>query len=212
MWPLLKAEIQYNKWGLAIGYTIGGLFLIAGFIWDMGGVYGLMGSILITYFITIAVVGAEIDKEKRDRLQALIPVTLKQLSWSRLLFLVVFQIGMLLLLFIAYLVHHLGKDSWALWAILCYNGIILVIISPFAIYHDLGFFGTRRYRLFFFCCLLFVAAALTGLLTSGYSRALVSFGSAYSKNWGNALFYNGLSALLLYLCRVIFLRRKSYLA
>jgi hypothetical protein len=156
--------------------------------------------------------GSQSDKEKRDRLHSLLPVSIKQLALIRLVFVIVFQLGFVVILVSHFLKTYFGKDNSVFWSILVANGFILSFINIFIIYAELGFFNTKKYRLVFIGIISFILVGFSFALYQGLFRTFFIMGSNFGKSPIDALVFNLVCFGMFYLSYVSFVRRKSYLA
>ncbi len=90
MWKILKAELAYHKFGFLLAYMLA-------LIIQIGEFYTQIASSMIIFFIAIGIMGSASDKEKRDRFHSLLPIPIKQLAFIRMVFVVVFQFGFLVI-------------------------------------------------------------------------------------------------------------------
>jgi hypothetical protein len=129
-----------------------------------------------------------------------------------LVFVIVFQLGFLMILVSHFFSSYSGRDNSAIWSILVANGFILSVINIFIIYTELGFFNTKKYR---FILLGIIAIILIGsslALYLGYFRTFFVMGSNFAKSPLEALIFNLVCLAMFYLSYILFIRRKSYLA
>lgn len=221
MWKILKAEISYNRFGLGIAFTIILLFFFATLYFSVEGVYTFMPNSAIAFAIAMAAMGSESDKEKRDRLYALLPRTLKQHSIVRLLFMLLFQLTIFCLWLAVYFLINFGEDPSAIWTMISFNAFVIITITLFAIYGDLGHFRTQKYRGIFFLVLIgvllfaYIQQSDLNLIRLIEIRHATYMVSLY-KNLLSSPFGAALSSILclgvLSLSCWIFTRRKLYLA
>ena len=109
MWQVLKAECEYNKGIVLTAYSLTSLTLIICWQLEVGGVYLLSAATTIIFFFSIPIMGSRSDKEKRDRLYVGLPVSLKQISANRLLFMILFQAGIFFIWGIIFFLQHFGS-------------------------------------------------------------------------------------------------------
>ncbi len=221
MWKILKAEISYNRFGLGIAFTIILLFFFATLYFSVEGVYTFMPNSVIAFAIAMAAMGSESDKEKRDRLYALLPQTLNQHSIVRLLFMLLFQLTIFCLWLAVYFLINFAEDPSAIWTMISFNAFVIITITLFAIYGDLGHFLTQKYRGIFFLVLIgvllfaYIQQSDLNLIRLIEIRHATYMVSLY-KNLLSSPFGAALSSILclgvLSLSCLIFTQRKSYLA
>lgn len=221
MWKILKAEISYSRFGLGIAFTIILLIFFATLYFSVEGVYTFMPKSAIAFAIALAAMGSESDKEKRDRLYILLPQTIKQHSIVRLLFMIVFQLTVFCLWLAVYFLINFFGDPSAIWTMISFNAFVIIMITLFAIYGDLGHFHTQKYRGIFFLTLITVLLLayiqepdlnLVRLIEIRHATYMVSL----YKNLLSSPIGAALSSMLclgvLSLSCLIFTQRKSYLA
>ena len=213
MWQVLKTEFEYNKGVVIPAYLIVVLMLLPGKIFDLDGVYGLSAICTIISFVCIPIMGMRMDKEKRDRLYLGLPRTLKEVSTARLLFIILFQLGLFFLWSILFFTDHFGHDNQAIWTMLTASAFVIIIIEFFAINHDLGYFNTARYRIVYFTLVTLFFVGLIGSTINGYvSPKALSFGTKNFKTFLDTFVYGLLCLGMLYFNYQLFMRRKSYLS
>ncbi|UCE06943.1 MAG: hypothetical protein JSW07_02570 [bacterium] len=205
MWKILKAELSYKKSGFIIAYVLA-------LIVQIGEFYTQVTSSMLIFFIAIGIMGSQSDKEKRDRLHSMLPIPIKKLAFIRMVFVVVFQLGFLVILISHFFSAYFGKDNSAFWTILIANGFILSVINIFIIYTELGFFNTKKYRFIFLGIIGFILIAVALTLYLGFFRSFFVMGSNFAKSPRDALIFNLICFGMFYLSYVLFIRRKSYLA
>ncbi len=221
MWQIFKAEIEYDKLGLAIMFTIILLFFFSTLYFSVEGVYTFMPNSAIAFAIAIAAMGSESDKEKRDRLYALLPQTLKRHSVVRLLSLVLLQLMVFCLWLAVFFLINFARDPSAIWTMISFNAFVIITITLFAIFSDLGHFRAQKYRGIFFVVLISVLLLayiqqpdlnLVRLIEIRHTTYIVSL---YKNLLSSPLGAAGSTLLclgVLSLSCSIFMRRKSYLA
>lgn len=205
MWQILKAELSYNISGFIIAYVLA-------LIVQIGEFYTQVTSSMLIFFIAIGIMGSASDKEKRDRFHSLLPIPIKQLAFIRMAFVIIFQLGFLVILTSHFLSTYFGKDNSAFWTILIANGLILCFINIFIIYTELGFFNTKKYRFILLGIIAIILIDLALAVYLGLFRTVFVVGSSFAKSPLIALVFNLVCFSMFYLSYVLFIRRKSYLA
>ena len=205
MWRIFKAELAYNKFGFLIAYVLALIFQIGEF-------YTQITSSMIIFFIAIGIMGSESDKEKRDRFHSLLPLPIKQLALIRMIFVLAFQVGFLVILLIKFFNTQFGTNNSVLWSILIANGFILSVINIFVIYTELGFFNTIKYRFILLGIIAIILIGLSLALYMGFLRTVFATGSNFAKSPFDALIINFICIGMFYFSYALFIRRKSYLA
>ena len=221
MWQILKAEIRYNIAGLIIGYSIISLFFLATLIWESMNLFSFIINSSVACFIMIGIIGSETDKEKRDRLYTLLPNSVRDVGWSRLLFLVFFQVVVLTLWFVIYFIELPEVGSRAIWTLLSANGFLLSFIMLFTIYHELSFFSTSKYKYLFFICVIFGLVLVyvqrpdlmfVRMVDIGHSVHVFELYRDLFTSAPGALLANFIGFGLFYLDVTVFCRRRLFLA
>ncbi|MFQ5633470.1 MAG: hypothetical protein ACE5I1_32285 [bacterium] len=232
MWHILKAEFQYMKLGILIAYGIGVLLLILAINWGLdtrldlagvelrfflpqfGNLYSLMANTSTAVIIAVIIIGVQSDQEKRDRFYARLPLPIRTTGLARLLFMLLFQAGMVLLWLILFLLEPPAETMKAIYTMIGVNEFWLGIIVVLLLWHDLGQYGTFKFRGLFL--------AVVGLVASGYAwsifnrfdemsaQQLVDRFLFYQTPAGAAL-VSGIFIGLLYLSIWVFARRRLYL-
>lgn len=221
MWQILKTEVSYNKVGITVTLAIILLFFFSPFYFSVEGVYTFMPNSAIAFAIAVAVMGSEIDKEKRDRLYALLPQTLKQHSIVRLLFMVLFQLTLFCLWLAVYFLINFVEDPSAIWTMISFNAFVIITITLFSIYGDLGHYLTQKYRGIFFLVLISVLLLVymqqpdlnfVRLIEIKHATYIASLYKNLLSSPLGAAFSSMLCLGVLSLSCWIFIRRRSYLA
>lgn len=212
MWKIFNAEIRYHKLVLTIAYTIAMLFFVAAALWRDWDIFGYMANTAITYFIAMGVIGSESDKEKRVRYHAGLPVTPTQLGLVDLIYVTLFQFGMILLWVILLFFKPQSATATTIWGMLSLNGLLLSLVNVLIIHTHLGFYGEKKYKRITYGILLALASLVVGLVYFGHINAVARFLWRHFRSVSGALVSTLLWLGLSYLSVVIFVRRKSYLA
>ena len=209
MWQMLKVGFDYSRVALIVAYGISIQSAIATFIWDANAVYNVMMISGIIYLITIGLIGLAEVKEKRDRSDAMLPLSIRKIAIGRMLLLILFQLAMFSMWLIVWIFQHEGS---VIWSMLTTNAVILSIVAILTIYHDLGFFGTNKYYWTMQGTLaaLYLAAGLL-LYLKGWRAGFEFLHQLYVSPAGASL-SNLLALGLLVLSVNIYIRRKSFLA
>ncbi len=221
MWQILKAEIVYNKTGLIVTYLIISLFFLGTLYLSVEGIYTFMPNSAIAFAIAVAAMGSESDKEKRDRLYVLLPQPIKRQGVVRLLFMVFIQLTIFCLWLVIYFLINFSQEPSLIWTMFSFNAFVLIAITLFAIFHDLGYFHTRKYKGYYFLILigvLFLAYVqrldfnLVRLIEIRHATYVVSLYKNLLGSPVGAFLSTMLCLGVLSLSCLIFTRRKSYLA
>lgn len=212
MWHILKAELNYTKEGLLFAYAITLLFFMAAAYWESWDIFDFMANTTITYFIAMGILGSEAEGEKRTRLLAGLPTTPRQLAMVDLVYVALFQLGMVI--FWIGLLPFKPEEATpqTFWGMFSQNGLLLSGITIFIIHHHFGFFGMKKYTRITYVILLALALVMVGLIYFGYINAVARFLWRHYRSASGALVSTFLWLSLSYFCVIIFVRRKSYLA
>jgi len=210
MWRALKADLEYYKLNLLIGMTISVLMAVVLLLLGFADFKILLINSFFVYFANIGFIGADADKDKRDRHDTLLPVAIREMAVSRLLFAIFFQLGLLVLWFVFFMLSDETVTARVICRLFSTSAMNLAIVALFVIHHDLGFLNGKKYS-YGFLGLIFIVAGF--LAYSGKMRAAWGFifDTLYPSPAG-ALLFSLIAAGLYFLSIKIFVRRKSYLA
>jgi hypothetical protein len=208
----VQAEFEYHKTRLRLAVLAAIIFFLASLLRDSGAVYFLQGVTMVIFYAAMIIIGFYDDREKRDRLQAVLPVALPDFSASRLLFIILLQSAFFALWLIVYLIRHVPHDVNALWSMMSLQATMLTVVNLFILHHDLGYYETKRYRLVFFAALLAIFAGLFFLEQRMMVEGVLSFGPSKSKSLSHSLVSNAIALGSFWLCHQAFMRRKSFLS
>ncbi|MGH7598135.1 MAG: hypothetical protein ACREOI_17420 [bacterium] len=211
MWHILKTELDYTKEGLLFAYAITLLFFCAALYWESWNIFSFMANTTITYFIAMAILGSEADGEKRTRLLAGLPITPHQLAMVDLVYVTLFQLGMVVFWIGLLLFKPEEAIPRTFWGMLSQNGLVLSVITIFIIHTHLGFYGAKKYTRLNYGILLALALLVVGLVYFGHINAVARFLWRHFMSVSGALISTFLWLGLSYLSVIIFVRRKSYL-
>ncbi len=212
MWHILKTELDYTKEGLMFAYAITALFFIAAAYWESWDIFGFMANTTITYFIAMAILGSEAGGEKRTRFLAGLPISPLQFAMVDLLYVTLFQLGMVLFWIGLLLFKPEETTPRTFWGMLSQNGLVLSVITIFIIHTHLGFYGEKKYTRINYGILLALALLVVGLVYFGHINAVTRFLWRHFMSASGALASTLLWLGLSYLSVIVFVRRKSYLA
>lgn len=217
MWKIIEAEFHYHLTALAITFAIGMLiviFLI--FSIEMTGegsrtAWALMSTTMTLYGYLLIHIGGHQDQEKRDRMNATLPISIKHLGIARWALVIFLQIGFAVLTLCGVMMAS-KFELKSLFAVLSSNAFLFLIVGIIAMYQELGHFCTRIYRRIFWG-LLFSFLVLIGLFVLSGQLLTVARNifEPYTTPEGAAI-YSLLAIGLLILNVIIFTRRRSYLS
>ena len=131
MIKLLKEDYTYHRITLFVVFAIGILMILLDIVLGSADIDMMMGTTTIAFFITMLIMGITEDGEKRERLQKLLPISLKQFGFVRLLFILVFQAGIAFLWIIHMLFRYSDDSGRLLLNIFSNTGYNLSFLSFF---------------------------------------------------------------------------------
>ncbi len=224
MWKLIKAELIYNKNALLIGLLFSipffFYFLSVKFKHEELGIIFMMILLFIPGGIAagiLAGMGARRYKEKRERLFALLPVSLKRIGLARTLLPLLLWIGVVLVFWSSILIFTLYSiELKMIWVMLALNGLFLGLIPTDFMQHDVQYYFMRKsQKILWWSLMLFrvLASLITLSLISEIMeilqplRPLAKY--VFFSPWG-VLGLNIFAVLVIYLGVVVFAKRKSY--
>src|SRR5215831_14809665 len=145
MWQILKAELSYWRDALILIYFIATAFLIVAVVanWD---IYNYMWNTTTIYFIFMGIVGATQIHEKRYRYHSTLPIKPLDLVGVDALYVLLVQLGMLVLWILYMLLKGVSVTSELFWVMLANNATILSITTLFGIHYHLNFFETKKFK------------------------------------------------------------------
>lgn len=150
MWKILKAELSYNKYVLVIPYGVVLYVIIANVSqgWsnvelNLPGVRAMMVVAAAVIFLFSIVT---FFKEKRERYFTLLPLSIRQIGISRLLFLITVWLSFILLFWISTLTVTPYQLSTILWGTLSLTGFILMANAYIFIHRDLKFCSSGKFQ------------------------------------------------------------------
>lgn len=176
MRQLLKADLMYHKFILIISYLLAVPFLV--FSWDRGGsILEKARFILISMFVlailVIIIKNSNYSQEKRTRLFAELPIPAWQVGISRLLFMIIFWTGVLILFWVTKWLLQPGEttgDPVIFWGMLYATGAIVIINGLYLMLGDLkycfglepGYLNHKKTHINFLQ--IFVCGTVTGIV------------------------------------------------
>jgi len=217
MWKILEAEIRYHRIAIAGALGAGALFVT--FIAlsnitkdeDSTTAWSLMSTVMTLYIYLLIHIGGHQDQEKRDRLNAVLPISVKQLGIARWALLIFVQAGFAAISLAGVMIaNSFALES--LFQLLSSNAFLFMIVSFIAVYLELGHFGTQKYRRLFVGLLVLFLVLIGLLVLSGrIITFLKNIFEPYKTPEGAAI-YTLLAIGLFFLNVIIFTRRRSYLS
>jgi hypothetical protein len=225
MWQLIKAEFVYNRALLLFAYFFGSIpFFLFFASWKYS--YEEISLILMMICLVIpggisagilAGMGARRYKEKRERLYALLPISVRRVGLARALLPLLLWIGVVLLFWIIILIFSFySVELKIIWLMLSINGLFLSLLPTEYMQHDVQYYFMRKsQKILWFSLILFRVVA--SLITLSLVAEALEFlhplkplaGYVFFSPWG-ALGLNIFAVLVIYLGVIVFAKRKSY--
>ncbi len=218
MWKILETEIRYHKNTITATYAAGVIFLIAavfsGLLKRMDSpmaTWSLMSVVTSGYIFLLIHIGSYDEKEKRERLHALLPVPRRKLGIARMALLLLLLAGFNIIWFIGVMAAGKGLELSYLYYMFSSNAFFWLIVVLIAIFLDLGHFGKKNYRRIFASLWALLVVLIIWLTLAGKIIPVLEYiFLPYTTPAGAAVFVL-LAAGLFCLDVVIYTRRKSYL-
>jgi len=213
MWHILKADLNYYKFVLLIGVSI--IVLLAAVLLATGltKLYILMPGSFLFFFISIWVIGFSSYKDKRERHDTLLPLSIRELAISRWLLCVFYQSGLLALWFIFVIFSDKELTTHRICLLFSYNAVCFAGLALMMIYSDHKVGNGKKYDAIIYSLFGLLFTFGVGLAYVGKFRAVALFVS-------HTLFASPVAAILfsffalgMYALSLrVFMQRKSYLA
>lgn len=223
MWKLLKAEINYNKIYLLMGYFLYITLFIIIAIW--GKIEHNLRDLSIALWAATLLgrFSGEIEKtkSKRVRYHAIMPLNIRHIAMAPLIFTIFYWISIIVLFLISLLIvkpYWLGNNT--LWALLPINGLILIGYAGFSVYNDLnGSLTSNNERIIlhlirfliliagYFLLLFYID--FMGLFTHSELLSREAFAQLYFSRSG-VIVLNLVGFVLAFLSVEVFARRRAY--
>lgn len=228
MWHLLKTELSYHKFEIMVFTSLGLVGMIANIVtgWrnievDLPGVRSLMAvGIMVACFVRLI----SYTKEKKDRYHTSLPLPLRRIGFSRLLYIISIWICFVILFWISsstirpYLIDKIILET------LTMSGFILMANATLFIYRDLfqtssGSVRKLDFQIFraimiLLGYILFYIIFAVGIPYFSFLRRI----NLFKENFHNvasspyaAIVFNLLGIGLTIMSVILFARRKSYL-
>lgn len=220
MWQILKTEFDYNKSAITIAFIISILVLLVAGLISLNEsesadsaffTTNLLSGVMVVYLFLLIYLGSQYSQEKRDRFHTLLPVSSKQFSLERLIFIVLLQSGFAVMLIVSSVVFSKSFDSTNLFYIISSQAFFFIITASIVIFMDLGHFGTHTYRMIYIGLVFALIGFIIWLALFDYLVLVLKFiFEPYLTPIGVAV-YTALAIGLFYLSAGIFMRRKVYL-
>ena len=220
MFKIILSELNYFKYLFIYVYGLTILLFIMSLLFEIFDVYDFMLISSIIFFITVVIGGVSSDGEKRERLNALLPLSVKTIGKQRLLLIILYQMSVFLLWLILYLAKCVQEDQGVIWTMISTIMFNLIIVCLFVIYGDLEFYGIRFHKLvllFMIACSILLYSIKISHFESdlSFQFEIVTMLEAYKgffKLPFGALFMCLLAGIIHYISYKVFINRRSYLA
>jgi hypothetical protein len=211
MWALIKAELDYTTpaWILCFVLCIAVFGSLA--VRNDWAIYVYMVNTSLAYMVTMGVVGAEADGERRTRSIALLPLSPRQAALFDFLYLGVFQLGMVPLWMGVLALRGEPLRASTLWAMVSHSGLTLSLITCFIIHGHLTRFGRPHLKRLSYLVLFGVAACVVALDRFGQLGLVVRWLGRHYPAPSGALASTILWLALSGLSTMLYVRRRSYL-
>jgi hypothetical protein len=213
MWDILQAELYYKRIGLALVYLVVLLLWIV-YLFDPAGIFVLF---LIPWIPLTAVLLTGAAKEKRERVYAILPVSIEHRGLAfPVLFMAFYGFCQLSAWPVQFLIERseLANEFVSLWGLFSLSGLTISLVLLVLIHVDLGYSKKRNYRWAVRAALLAVFLLFTVINFGAHVEPVNRSGLdrfMYELPFG-AIFVAALSVGLLYLRVTIYARRDSYLS
>ena len=221
MLKMIFAELKYNKIMFFIAYGLM-LYLFLETVYEKSNGYGFMKSSSILFFITVGICCASAAVEKRHRLDALLPLSVKDTVKSAWLFLVLIKASIFILWLILYFAQLIHQDSGIIWTMISFSMLNLIVIGLIWIGGELKLHDIRYpnsiYILFLVGSIFLYVVTVNNIENDVFSKMDIPvpwFVEAYIKfiKWpSGALFMTLLAGAVIYLSYALHINRKSYLS
>jgi len=214
MWQLMKADFSYYKFALLLGFGVCVVMAIVSFAWNWGDLDTPIANSAFSYMITIGIIGFDADKEKRDRLYAVLPLSLRDIAHGRMFLAVIFQLSIFLLWLVYLAVTRENVPLPTVCNMLSFSALTLAMIMFFIIHHDIGFGDNKKKGYGIYYGFFALVIAIGGFLYYIQKLRAVSsylFITLYGLPAG-AILFSAFALGMYILSLTVFMRRKSYLA
>lgn len=221
MLKMIFAELKYNKIIFFISYGLM-LYLFLETVYEKSNGYGFMKSSSILFFITVGICCASAAGEKRHRLDALLPLSVKDTEKMGWLFLVLIKASIFILWLILYFAQLIRQDPGIIWTMISFSMLHLIVIGLISIGGDLILHDIRYpniiFTLFLAGSIFLYIVTMNNIENDVFSEIDIPvpwFVEAYIKfiKWpSGALFMTLLAGVVIYLSYTLSINRKSYLS
>ena len=221
MLKMIFAELKYNKIIFFISYGLM-LYLFLETVYEKSNGYGFMKSSSILFFITVGICCASAVGEKRHRLIALLPLSVKDTEKQGWLFLVLIKASIFILWLILYFTQLIRQDSGIIWTMISFSMLNLIVIGLIWIGGELKCYDIRYpntiFALFLVGSIFLYIVTMNNIENDVFSKTGIPvpwFVEAYIKfiKWpSGAIFMTLLAGAVIYLSYALSINRKSYLS
>ena len=212
MWSLVKADLIYTRIGLGVvSLFVALFFVLSAFVGDWN-FHLFVNNSAVSAMIGMGIMGASIDKERRDRLMMGLPVTVADVGAARLLYVLVVFAALWVVWAVFLLFRPQGGSLSDLWVMINASSVSFVLFALFMIHHDLGFYKPRRYRWIVYVAAFVFVGSIAWMNVRGVEN---DWGPAYGRffrTFPAVVLHVTLAALLFILDLRVFTRRRSYLS
>jgi hypothetical protein len=221
MLKMIFAELKYNKIIFFISYGWM-LYLFMETVYKKSNGYGFMKSSSILFFITVGICCVSAAVEKRHRLDALLPLSVKDTVKQVWLFLVLIKASIFILWLILYFAQLIHQDSGIIWTMISFSMLNLIVIGLIWIggelkEHDIRYPNTI-FLLFLVGSIFLYVVTVNNIENDVFSKTDIPvpwFVEAYIKliKWPpGALLMTLLAGVVIYFSYTLAINRKSYLS
>ena len=220
MFKIILSKLEYFKYLHIYVYGLTILLFIMALLFETFDVYEFMIISSIIFFIMVIIGGLSSDGEKRERLYALLPLSVRTIGKQRLLFIILYQMSFFLLWLILYLTRYVQEDQGVIWTMISTVVFNLIIVCLFLLYGDLGFYGIRFHKpillLIIACSFILYSVKISNFESDAsfqfeIGTTLEAYKGFFELPFG-ALFMSVLAGMIHYISYEIYINRRSYLA
>jgi hypothetical protein len=165
MFKMILAELKYFMSLFIIIYVISLYLFIWTFLKESNG-YGLIISTSILFFFSVMILGGGSSKEKRNRFDALLPLSVKTIAKTSLLFLILFKASFFILWIVAYFARYIWQDPGLIWTMISMTMFNLILFGLLMIGGGLSYYGIRPRISIFVISLIIVILLFTTIINN----------------------------------------------
>lgn len=216
----MLSELEYFKYHILFIYGLIFSIFMGAIIIDGVGVRSFVLISSIIFFITTARYGSIGEKEKRERMHALLPISVKTIGKQRLLGIILFQTGISLAWFALLFAGNVHENPGIIWSMVSTFMFNLVIVCSFIIGDDLDSCGIKFHKpilVIINTCLIILYVFQNTQINSPVSieNNMLAMLKAYSEFFikpVGALIMSFLVSIFCYIDYKIYINRRSYLS